>query len=285
MLWKHKWKIFAFIIVATVLSVIISFMLPKIYYIDAIVQPGKNSDSNLSIAPQEIVQTIKNRIYDRNIAEVLTIPLDQMPEVNASILESTTLVNISLESSEPQLAKKIIKELLNNISASIQKEQDIVRKKIEIKIDEVLLDRNMLKTQVSEANKQLADSKFKINDLEKKKLEALKSPNRDSLITVLLYTNEIRNGQVYLNSLNDKVSGLENRYQKTTLMLEGLRLQLKNIKSIVINKEPTIQEKYVKPNKKVIVLAAFVGSFMVAVPLAFLLESVSNMAQKEVNIE
>ncbi len=259
------------------LSVIISFMLPKIYYIDAIVQPGKNSDGNLITAPQEIVQTIKNRIYDRNIAEALTIPLDQMPEVDTSILESTDMVSISLESSEPQLAKKIIKELLNNISASIQKEQDIVRKKIEIKIDEVLLDRNMLKTQVSEATKQIAESKLKINDLEKKKLEALNNPNRDALITVLLYTNEIRNGQVYLNSLNDKVSGLENRYQKTTLMLERLRLQLKNIKNTVINKEPTIQENYVKPNKKVIVLAAFVGSFMVAVLLAFLLEFVSRL--------
>jgi len=277
-LWKRKWIIFAITTVATVAAVIISFMLPKIYYVNAIIQPGRDADGNLVTPPQVIAETIKSRAYDTNIAKALAIPADQMPKVNASIPKSTDLVNISLESSEPQLAKKIISELLNKISAVIQEKQTILVQQTKIKIKNAMLDRNTLKENVIQTKKQAAESKSKIDDLEKKKLEALNTPNRDAL-TVLLYTNEIRNGQVYLNNLNDKVAELEKSYQKTSLTLENLRLELENIKSTVIIKEPTIPEKHIKPNKKLIVVLTFVAGFMVAVLLVFLLEIVGKVKQ------
>jgi LPS O-antigen subunit length determinant protein (WzzB/FepE family) len=168
-LWKRKGMIFAIIIVATVAAVIISFMLPKIYYINAILQPAKDANGVLVTSPQVIAETIKGGAYDRNIAEALAIPVDQMPEMDVSVPKKTNMVNISLESSEPELAKKIISALLNNVSAAIQKEQDILIKKIEIQIKEVMLDRNLLKENITRAKKQAAESKFKIDDLEKKK--------------------------------------------------------------------------------------------------------------------
>jgi uncharacterized protein involved in exopolysaccharide biosynthesis len=115
------------------------------------------------------------------------------------------------------------------------------------------------------------------------KFEALNKPNGDAL-TVLLYTNEIQNGQIYLNQLNDKVAELEKSYQKTSVKLEKFRLELESIKSTVINKEPSILEKHTKPNKKLIVVLTFVASFMVAVLLAFLLEFVKTVTQR-VNVE
>ncbi|RAM01929.1 hypothetical protein DO021_10825 [Desulfobacter hydrogenophilus] len=279
-LWKRKWIIFAITIVTTVAVVIISFMLPKIYYVNAIIESGRNADGNLVTPPQEIAEIINSGAYDRNILKALAIPGDQMPKVNASIPKLTDMVNISLESSDPQLAKKIISELLNKISAVIQEKQAILVQKTKIQIKKVMLDRNMLKENVIQTKKQAAESKAKIDDLEKKKLEALNTRNRDAL-TVFLYTNEIRNGQVYLNNLNDKVAELEQRYQKTSLTLENLRLELENIKSTVIIKEPTIPEKHIKPNKKLIVVLTFVASFMVAVFLAFLLEIVGKVKQME----
>jgi LPS O-antigen subunit length determinant protein (WzzB/FepE family) len=49
-LWKRKRIIFAITIVATVAAVIISSILPKIYYVDAIIQPGKDTDNAVSLA-------------------------------------------------------------------------------------------------------------------------------------------------------------------------------------------------------------------------------------------
>lgn len=195
------------------------------------------------------------------------------------------MVKISLNSSEPQLAKKIISELLNIISTAIQKEQDLSIQKIKSKMEAVILNHKMLEESVSQAKKQAAESKLKIDDLKnkiddlkKKKFEALINNNGDAL-TLLLYINEIRNSQVYFNELNDKVAELENSYQNISLRLEQFRLNLEDIKGTVIRKEPTILEKPIKPNKKLIVATTFVGSFMVAVMLAFLFEFVSRLRE------
>ena len=184
-----------------------------------------------------------------------------------------------MESSEPQLAKKIINELLNNISAAIQEEQNFLIQKTKIQMKEVMLERNMLKENVIQTKKQATESKAKMEDLEKKKLEAFNNPNGNAL-TVLLYTNEIQNGQVYLNKLYDKVAEFEKRYQKTTLTLENIRLELESIKGTVINKAPIVPEKHIKPNKKLIVALAFVVNAMVAVLLVFLLEFVGKVKER-----
>jgi len=277
-LWKRKRIIFAITIVATVAAVIISSILPKIYYVDAIIQPGKDTDDKSVISPQEIVETIDSGVYDIKIAESLTIPIGQIPTLKASVPKGTDMVKISLNSSEPQLAKKIISELLNIISTAIQKEQDLSIQKIKSKMEAVILNHKMLEESVSQAKKQAAESKLKIDDLKKKKFEALINNNGDAL-TLLLYINEIRNSQVYFNELNDKVAELENSYQNISLRLEQFRLNLEDIKGTVIRKEPTILEKPIKPNKKLIVATTFVGSFMVAVMLAFLFEFVSRLRE------
>jgi capsular polysaccharide biosynthesis protein len=205
--------------------------------------------------------------------------------LKASVPKGTDMVKISLNSSEPQLAKKIISELLNIISTAIQKEQDLSIQKIKSKMEAVILNHKMLEESVSQAKKQAAESKLKIDDLKnkiddlkKKKFEALINNNGDAL-TLLLYINEIRNSQVYFNELNDKVAELENSYQNISLRLEQFRLNLEDIKGTVIRKEPTILEKPIKPNKKLIVATTFVGSFMVAVMLAFLFEFVSRLRE------
>ncbi|WP_320045023.1 Wzz/FepE/Etk N-terminal domain-containing protein [uncultured Desulfobacter sp.] len=281
-LWKRKWIIFAIIIVATVASVIISFMQPKIYCVDAIIQPGRDADGKLVISPKVVVEIINSGAYDRSIAKALTTPVAQIPKFKSSVLKGTDMVKIALEYSEPQAAKKIMIELLNTISAAIQKELDLSIKKTEIQMKEVMLNRNMLKESVTQAKKQAAEIKSKINDLEKKTLEAMNNPNSDAL-TGLLYTNEIQKGQVYLNKLNDKVVKQEESYQITSLTLEKFRLKLESITSTVIIKEPTIPEKHIKPNKKLIIVLTFVVSFMVAVLLAFLLEVVGKVKQSVVD--
>ena len=277
-LWKRKWIIFVVTIVATVASVIISFMQPKIYCVDAIIQPGRDADGKLVTSPQVVVEIINSGAYDRSIAKALTTPVAQIPKFKSSVLKGTDMVKISLDYSEPQVAKKIMIELLKTISTAIQKELDLSIKKTEIQMKEVMLDRNMLKESVAQAKKQAAEIKYKIDDLEKKTLEAMNKPKGDAL-TGLLYTNEIQKGQVYLNQLNDKVIKREEMYQQTSLTLEKFRLKLESITSTVIIKEPTIPEKHIKPNKKLIIVLTFVASFMVAVLLAFLLEVVGKVKE------
>ena len=282
-LWKRRWIIFAITIVATMASVVISFMLPKIYYVDAIIQIGRDANGNIVTPPQVIAETIKSRVYDKDIAKALTIPVGQIPKVNVSIPKSTDMVNISLEVSEPQLAKKIISALLNHISAVIQEKRTILIQKTKFNLKKIISDSNSLKESIIQTQKQAAESKSKIDDLERKKLELLNTSINKDALTVLLYSREILNGQVYLNTLNDKVAELEKRYQETSLILENFRFQLENIKDTVIIKEPAIPEKHIKPNKKLIVVVTFAASFMLAILMAFLLDSVGKMTQSVVD--
>jgi LPS O-antigen subunit length determinant protein (WzzB/FepE family) len=106
-------------------------------------------------------------------------------------------------------------------------------------------------------NTQLLDIVEKINYLENSRKKAISSSRTDAM-SVLLYSNEIQNQQIYLNDLQEKFKNFETEVLGADVRIDNLRLKLTQLKGTNLVKPPTIPESPVKPNKKVIVALAFI---------------------------
>ena len=125
-----------------------------------------------------------------------------------------------------------------------------------------------------------------------------KRKDENNILSVLLYSNTIQqNLQLandYKNEIKDlkltkeielqKISELENEFQKRQAETENLKIKKSNIQNIQIIQKPYSSKYPVKPKKMLnVILAVFAGIFSM-IFLAFLLEYIAkNKMQKASN--
>ena len=89
---------------------------------------------------------------------------------------------------------------------------------------------------------------------------------------VLLYSNEIQNQQIYLNSLQEKLKNLEEEARGADIRIDILQSQLNRLKGMNVIKPVTISDKPVKPKKALIVALAFMSSLIGMIIVSFTLD-------------
>jgi uncharacterized protein involved in exopolysaccharide biosynthesis len=96
--------------------------------------------------------------------------------------------------------------------------------------------------------------------------------NPSDAMSVLLYSNEIQNQQIYLNDLQERLRELQTTAEGSGIRLENLQLKMASIKSTRLAKSPGISPKHIRPKKPLIVALALIMSTMVMTMAAFFLE-------------
>ena len=162
-------------------------------------------------------------------------------------------------------------ELLNQITAGVNEKVDIEKQKMNngIRLEEIK--NKVLIDQITLTSDQIADITGKIKDLDASRKKALASSRTDAM-SVLLYSNEIQNQQIYLNSLQEKLKQMEAEALGADLRVDNLRLAMSQLKAINLVKPPTVSERPVKPKKALIVAMAFMLGLLGTTLLAFMLE-------------
>ncbi|MBC2742002.1 MAG: hypothetical protein HGJ93_02870 [Desulfosarcina sp.] len=278
-IWKRKMMIIAVTLLLTVAAAGISFIMPKVYEVVAILEPGKDAEGKLVENPQSIRENILGGAYNEIVAEKLKISLDEIPKFKASVPKETDLVKISIESDEPQQAVAILQKLLTNISDRIQVQLEIKRELVENEIKIAIVEEKLFPEQIQFVEDLIQKAKQKIMELENSRKRTLPS-NEDSM-AMLLFLNEIQNQQVFLNTLQGKLITLQKQKDKAKIDISSLRLKLAGIKGTNINKQPTIPDKPIKPKKTLIVALAFILGLMGGIMLAFLAEFMTKVRQQE----
>ena len=148
-IWKRKKMIIVVTLLLTVTAAGISFIMPKVYEVVAILEPGRDVEGKLVENPQTIRENILGGAYDQIVAEKLNLRLDKIPIFKVSIPKQTDLVKISVESSEPQQAVFVLQELLLGVSGDIQGDLDLEIKKTRNAIKEAQLEENFLLEKLS----------------------------------------------------------------------------------------------------------------------------------------
>lgn len=279
-LWKRRKLILVGTLLLTIGAAGISLLLPKVYEVSTLLEPGIRpiADANGQIisempvvTPDALRENILGGAYDARIQKKLNIAPKDYPKIKVVTPKNTLLVKISIESSKPEQALAILNELVSLAGSDIQEKLESEKSKIgnEIKLTQIY-DQSLVE-KIKLVEKQTTAVTAKMQDLEKNRERSMASRTTDAM-SVLLYSNEIQNQQIYLNGLQEKLKNLETEAQGSSVRIDNLRLKLSLIKSTSLTKPPSIPDKPVKPKKALIVALAFCLGLMGTMLLAFLLE-------------
>jgi LPS O-antigen subunit length determinant protein (WzzB/FepE family) len=281
-LWKRKVLIVVGTVLLTIAAAGVSFLLPKIYEVSTIIEPGRRPitneylqiiDEKVLQSPESIKEAVLGGAFDGGVQTKLQIPFEDYPEIKVNVPKNTELVIISIESSVPQRAKGVLQEVVAMISGNIEAKIEIKKRQIKNDIKQALVTSNSLLQQVKLVESQIAETRLTINKLETDRNKALASRANDSM-AVLLYSSEIQNKQIYLNNLMMQHKSLEQESQVAAINVERQQFRFESVEATKVHKAPTIHPKPIKPKKKIIVALAFVGGVLMMVLMAFILEAV-----------
>ncbi|BCA80098.1 Wzz/FepE/Etk N-terminal domain-containing protein [Desulfuromonas sp. AOP6] len=285
-LWQRKVMIFAITLVVTLAAAGISLVLPKVYEVSTIIEPGIRliSDTNgetlnemMVVLPGTIKETIRGGAYNKAIQQKLKITGREYPDVKVEIPRDTNLVKMSIQSGDPVQAVAVLEELLQHIQSDIQEKLSGEKKIIfkQIRLEEIKYKNFEGKITLLEKQSNVISSNIsnKIQALEKIRQKPL-AEGSSNAISMLIYSSEIQNQQMYLNGLREKLKDLQAEILASEVLIENLRLKLGMLTSTNVTKEPTVPAKPVKPKKTLIVAVAGVLGLFGSMLLAFLFEAI-----------
>lgn len=271
-LWKRKKLILLGTLMLTVIAAGVSLLLPKVYEVSAIIEPGKIVHDRAIFTPEVIRENILGEAYDTYVRKSLNLTPSEYPKkFKVTIPKATSLVKISIETAEPEQGAKILDELLRQVTAAVNEKVDIEKQRMNNDIQLALIRNKSLVEKISLTKNQMADATGKIKDLETNRKKAMVSRGSDAM-SLLLYSNEVKDQQVYYNNLQEKLNELETEALGADLRIDNLRLTLSQLKATNLVKPPTVSEWPVKPKKSLIVALAFMSGLLGTTLLAFVLE-------------
>lgn len=265
-LWKSRRLIAGGTLLTTVIAVLISLLLPEVYEVSTIIEPGKikagkDGEEVYFMSPEAIRESIISEAYDLKIKSNLNIAADDYPKFKVIIPKSTSFVKIAVETSNTQLSIDILNMLNTIIAKEINVRLELEKENIDNKIKAIYLNGKEIDELVSLSKTQIDETFKNIRKLETSKSKALMT-GLEVEQNLLFYTNEIQNRQTYLFYLHEKLKGYEAELKKAELKADELRLELRRLQGINIVKPVKVSDKPVKPKKVLIVALTFFSSFL-----------------------
>jgi len=318
-IWKKKWLIILPTLFCVVIAGIISFRLPHIWEVDAIIQPSKilvkteqgQFEEVVVVSPKQIVGQISQEVYNRLIGAELNLDIRTFPTLKAENLRDTNLVRVSVREKDTEKAKLILLSLFKHLKADLDEKIDIEMKGIDSQIKNQEIVKTMIEDQIKvfksklrivkqrkkEIEAEMSDVRKRIKSLEEEQSVNLKKEKRSESesLGMLLYSNEIQQSLRYHNTLNELLNNKKIEEENLNLELDNGDKNISQIENTVNDlnekrgridyaqfiKEPTSSLSPVSPRKKLNVLIAGILSLMIFTILAFFLEYIRKNKAKE----
>jgi len=142
-IWKKKWLIILPTLFCVIIVGIISFRLPRIWEVDAVIQPSKffiqteagTFSEVVVVSPKQIAGQINQQSYSPLIAAQLNLDIRAFPKLKAENLRDTNLVRVSVRENDTEKAKLILSSLFNQLKTVMDKKIDVEIKGIDTRIE------------------------------------------------------------------------------------------------------------------------------------------------------
>ena len=223
-IWKKKWLIILPTLFCVIIVGIISFRLPHIWEVDAIIQPSKffiqteagTFSEVVVVSPKQIAGQINQQSYSPLIAAELNLDIRTFPTLKAENLRDTNLVRVSVREKDTEKAKLILSSLFNHLKTDMDRKIDVEIKGIDTRIE---TQENSIKQNELTIKDKLNEIKLKEIEKNMKSQEILSAVNKvkisedrgksilNELKTVKERINEIEKQQK--NAFADKKEGAE----------------------------------------------------------------------------
>jgi capsular polysaccharide biosynthesis protein len=223
-LWKRKWLIIIPTLALILMVGLVSFLLPNIWEVDAIIVPSKftvqteqgNFEEVVTVPPQQIAGQINEESLNLLISSELNIELKKFPSFKANHLRDTNLIRVSARVKNPEMTKSVLLSLFEHLKVDLDKKADVQMKDADAQIENkeneiqhknlVIKDNlNAIKFNQIEKNKTRQNILFSGNKLEISK-DRVKSI-MEEMKTVKKRIDEIAEQQK--NALAEKQQGLD----------------------------------------------------------------------------
>ena len=269
---KNKFLIFAVFLLAVAAAAAFSFLSPKVYKIDTVLEIGSVGEKIIE-EPTQLVGKIEGDVYRALIRAKLNIAEKDYPELKSENPKDTSLIKKTIESSKTEQAKLILEEgndlVIADHQEKLELEKDLLVKKLEtVRGDIEVLEKDIERVQI----------KILSLEREKENLEA----KVIALQQVLIYQQdpgtqfalfdtkekleskkqEIENRHLQINSLNKDINNLKSQ-------INSLEKQIQDIKPTSAIKEPTVSEPPIKPRPLLNMAIAGILGLFIGVFLAF----------------
>jgi len=267
---KRKLFILAVFLVAVLAATVFSFLSPRVYEIDTVLEMG-NVGEKIVEAPAQLMGRIEGDVYGAFIRAKLNISERDYPEIKAENPKDTSLIRKIIESSEPQKAKRILKEGNNLIIAEHQEKLDSEKDLLEKKIVTIQANIGVVEKDIERVRTKILSLKEEERSLEAKvaALQQVLIYQQDPGTQFALFDvkekleakkQEIENNHLQINSLQMQINDMESQ-------INTLEKQIKYIRPTVVIKEPTVSESPIKPrpllNMAIAgILGLFIGAFL-----------------------
>jgi LPS O-antigen subunit length determinant protein (WzzB/FepE family) len=235
--WRHRWQIIIPTVVLAVLAGIVSFFLPKVWEVEAIIIPSKFLTQNqagefkqvLVIEPKQVAGQIAQGSYNSLIGAELNIEARNFPKINAENLRDTNLVRISIREKNPQKGKQILMALFNHLKSDFDKKIDVEIESLNIQIEQkkndILDHENEIKTRENDIKKKQNDIKLKELDVESRLIEKDKT------------NKEIESDKNKLKITEERIVGIQEEMKSIKTRIDELDQQQRQ--SLAEKKEGT----------------------------------------------
>jgi len=309
-IWKRKWLIIIPSLFLVILIGALSFLLPKKWEVDAIIQPSKfiirteqgQFEEIIPVMPKQIANQINQKAYNNIIADELKIDIINFPNLKAVNIQDTNLVQVSIREQDTEKAKRILQALFEHLKTQLDDKVDVETKSIDSSIksleteklrieEEIKLTNNKLnivKQRKEEIEKEMSDTRKRVKELEEEQRLYLKKQTRSESesLAMLLYSNEIQQSLMNYNTLNElltnkrleeedinlEIEKKEEKIKQLGIQITDLNDRKRRIDNARLIKKPTASLSPVTPNKKLIVAVTGIIGLLIFTMLAFFLE-------------
>ncbi|OQA54185.1 MAG: LPS O-antigen length regulator [Candidatus Omnitrophica bacterium ADurb.Bin277] len=241
--WKHRWWILIATAALAVAAGVLSYFLPKVWEVEAIVVPSKflvqtqtgEFKEILVVNPGQVANQISEGSYDALIAAEMNIDFKKSPRLKSDNIRNTNLVRVSVRVREPQKGREILLALFNHLKSDFDKKIDVEFSNINNQIDQressilegnlkidsqkiekdrirqdIVADRNKMaisEQRIADVQEEMKSVRTRIAELDELQRKTLaEHKDETETLALLLYSNEVQQNIRYMNSLEDKVS-------------------------------------------------------------------------------
>jgi len=298
---KRKWLVIACFVFFVLVAGVISFMMPKVYKIETVLEVGRiqketeNDPEQLVESPTQLLGKIEGDVYGIRIRQNLNISEQKYPKIKAENPKDTNILVISIESADAEQAKQILMEKNSLIIADhekiIETKKELLGKEIESIEEKIVTTQEDIKITLDKITPLENDilrieAKIMILEEEKENLEDKISALQEQLVfeqtpgtqfalfdaKERLADKKQETEDLYLriNSLrsgieeyNSEMNSLERAITDYNSQINSLRAGIEEIRLTEIVKKSTISERPVEPRPVLyMTIAGILGIFI-----------------------
>jgi len=309
-IWKWKKLIIFGTIVIVIAAGVISFLMPKVYRIQMILEPGiikvSEDGQNIYAESQENIKAlIETGAFDRDILNSLKDTnknhIPKFLHYKVSVPIGSNAITISYQAPDIKLGVDILtklSELLQNRHSQLgirYKNElmiEIQAKKTEV--SNLVAEKEASKQMIKNMDKRISGLVSEISDM-KKNTESLikernqcvlKGNNKQDILSIILYTNILQQDLTFTSILNNDLEQLVLKRDEEKVYVENLKYKIArleqeikyldyrktHIQNIQTIQPPTSSPVPIKPKKNLIVVLGTVFGLSLMLFLAFFLE-------------